>query len=1674
MSLRKKTFLLTGLALVAMIGIMYVVATRVLLTGYATAEQREIEKRVAEVKQLLSQRVDALDAQCHDWSSWDDTYAFVKDGNSEYRTGNLALTSITVLNTNLLAFIDLSGRVVYGKWFDFKRGTAAPLPAALRVALGLGSPFLEHPRLDQGQRGLLDSPAGLLTVVSRPILGSDGKGPSRGTLVFGRLLTEGALDLIQRATQLSVEAIPCAPGQLPQNLQTVHSRLTASSAVVSQVEGENVIAGYTALTDAQGQHLALLRVTDNRDIFFRGLRDVRAMLVPAALLGLMFGVLILLILERLVLARVAQLSSDVAAVGAAGDPSARVSLSGSDELSGLAARINDTLAALSRSRDQLQERQAQYRDLVETTPDCIWQMDENALYTYVSPKVLDTLGYEPADLLGKTHLDLTVPEEADRVRSEYSAIMARQEAFSRLESSCRHADGRRVVVEISGVPVLDAAGAFRGYRGVARDVTDRKQAEERRQAIIQTAMDGFWLADAQGRFLEVNETYCRMSGYSVPELLAMRISDLEATEGDDETAARIEKIMAQGEDRFESQHRRKDGTIFDVAVSVQYRPDEGGRLVVFVQDITARKQAEEALRQARDDWESTFNSLTDMVTIHDKDYNIIRANDTARQTLGPLPSGDLAGVKCFRRYHGTEGPPAGCPSCRSLETGEPCLFEVFEPHLNKHLEIRAIPRFDADHQCAGLVHIVRDITERKHHEEALAESRRQLQEREAQYRDLVETTPDWIWETDAEAVYTYVSPKVRDTLGYEPAEVLGKTPFELMSLEEAARVAALLAPAAANHEAFTRIESTWLHADGRPVAVETSAVPIFDASGEFRGYRGADRDVTDRKLAEEALRSRTALLEAQTNATTDGILVVDTNQRRVLTNQRWTELLEVPAHIAADANDAAMLEHVVGLVKEPEVFLERVRYLYDHPTETGNEEVEFKNGMTLERYSAPVLGKDGKCYGRIWHFRDITERKQAERQTARLSVLKEDLLRPSTLGEKLRSITDAVVDAMDADFARVWITNPGDRCRSGCPHAELTEGPHVCRHRDRCLHLMASSGRYTHLDGEVHARVPFGCYKIGRVAAGEDEKFITNDVTHDPRVHNHDWAAELGLASFAGYRLMSLDGEHLGVLALFSKRPIGADDDAVLERIADTTSHVIRAAKVEQALAAEKERLRVTLRSVGDAVIATDTEGRVSLVSKIAERMTGWTEAEALGLPITEVVQLTHHDTRETLPVPIAGVLETRQIASLTNHAVLVSRDGAEYLIANSAAPIFDQESRLIGAVLVFRDVTTETHLREEANKAQRLESVGLLAGGIAHDFNNLLTVIMGGVQMAQILSQDTERQTKLLKSAQAACVRAADLTQRLLTFAKGGAPVKQVCSLETIVRETVEFALTGSAVTLELFVEPDLWLVEIDGGQISQVIQNLVINAVQAMPTGGGLHVTLENRPAGSPRGVNGLVGPHVALVVRDEGTGISPAHLAHVFDPYFTTKQQGSGLGLAAAYAIVTQHDGDLSATSQVGTGSVFTVCLPCAPDGVQATSLGASSRSLTRGSGRILVMDDEHSVRDVAALTLGEMGYDVETAAHGEAALEAYRQAIEQQRPFDLVMLDLTVRGGMGGQETIQRLLEINPQVRAIVCSGYSADQVMRQHHEHGFQACVVKPFDVRELARTVQQVLTDGAS
>jgi len=505
--------------------------------------------------------------------------------------------------------------------------------------------------------------------------------------------------------------------------------------------------------------------------------------------------------------------------------------------------------------------------------------------------------------------------------------------------------------------------------------------------------------------------------------------------------------------------------------------------------------------------------------------------------------------------------------------------------------------------------------------------------------------------------------------------------------------------------------------------------------------------------------------------------------------------------------------------------------------------------------------------------------------------------------------------------------------------------------------------------------------------------------------------------------------------------------------------------KAEQDLAAQKERLAVTLRSIGDGVIATDIIGRIVLINPVAERLTGWKHEESLGKPLTAVFKFVNSNNKPCLN-PVERVLESGESVGLTKNTVLVSKDGHERYISSNGAPIRNTDGRIIGVVLVFRDISERRKNEEEMLKTQKLESIGLLAGGIAHDFNNILAGVLANTQLAKMMLTNGKDVTKYLEGIEEAVNRATGLTRQLLTFSKGGAPIKKTASIAELIQATVDFTLRGSNVKCKLSIREDLWSAEVDPGQMSQVINNLIINAYQAMPDGGLIFVSaenmvIENEDAAIPKG------KYVKIIIEDQGVGIAEEHLPLIFDPYFTTKENGSGLGLATSYSIIKKHDGYIEVNSELGRGTTFAIILPASEK--HDVDYLPKSQLIQKGQGKILIMDDDDMVREVAGEMLSVLGYEVEYAKDGNEVLQYFMDSKQAGKPFDAIIMDLTVPGGMGGKSTMEKLISIEPNIKVIVSSGYSNNPVMAEYQKYGFSGVVAKPYKIEELSQTLYQVL-----
>ncbi len=471
--------------------------------------------------------------------------------------------------------------------------------------------------------------------------------------------------------------------------------------------------------------------------------------------------------------------------------------------------------------------------------------------------------------------------------------------------------------------------------------------------------------------------------------------------------------------------------------------------------------------------------------------------------------------------------------------------------------------------------------------------------------------------------------------------------------------------------------------------------------------------------------------------------------------------------------------------------------------------------------------------------------------------------------------------------------------------------------------------------------------KIGEGIAGKvaetGEHIFIPDVTKDGRFKQTNMRVDvtsllslplksekniIGVINFSHPILEAFDENKINLMVLLS--------NFAGQMISLTKLHnkIARWNEILRAMAIEMERLHFTIRSIGDGVIITDISGKIVLINEIAENLTGCSLEKIIDRPFNEVFLLINKKTDKYCDDPIEKVLKSGNIISLSNDTVLVACDNAVQFITASCAPIFCKENKIIGAILIFRDITKQKELEEELLKTHKLESIGTLAGGIAHDFNNLLTAILGNISLAKMFANSEEKIFSILTNAENASNKAKDLTQKLLTFSRGGVPVMKTSSISELLEDSLRFILSGSNVTYELSIQSHL-PAEIDERQMSQAINNLIINAKETMPDGGVIKVNCENITIEKGQGVGSKgqelleEGRYIKISIKDQGYGIPDKNIRRIFDPYFTTKemgaQKGCGLGLAISHSIITRHGGHIAVESQLGAGATFNIYLP-----------------------------------------------------------------------------------------------------------------------------------------------------
>jgi PAS domain S-box-containing protein len=726
--------------------------------------------------------------------------------------------------------------------------------------------------------------------------------------------------------------------------------------------------------------------------------------------------------------------------------------------------------------------------------------------------------------------------------------------------------------------------------------------------------------------------------------------------------------------------------------------------------------------------------------------------------------------------------------------------------------------------------------------------------------------------------------------------------------------------------------------------------------------------------------------------------------------------------------------------------------------------------------------------------REITGRKRMEERLARLHALKERLLGPIALGEKLTLITEGVVELFGADFARIWLLDQGDLCEKGCRHAAITQGPEACRDRRRCLHLVASSGRYTAIDGS-HRRVPVGCYKIGRIASGDEPTFVTNDVTHDPRVHQHQWAASLGLVSFAGYRLLSPEGAVLGVLALFSGRKIEADEDAMLEDLANTAAQVIATGRAEELLRREKAFADIVIDSIPGVFYVLDDQGRFVRWNHLLEELTGLNAETLCG---TDAQAIIFADDRQRVAEKLREVFE-KGLAEI--EARTIAKDGLREFWFTGRRMDVGPTSYLVGSGI---DITDRKRMEEEirrardgleirvqertaelaqanvqlsrakddAEAASRAKSAFL--ANMSHEIRTPLNAVIGMTELA-LKSRLSPQQRELLQTVSDSGEALLSLINDILDFSKIEAgKLALECSnfdlWESLGDTMKSFAIRAHQKGLELacFIHPDVPHVVVgDYGRLRQIVVNIVGNAIKFTERGEvSLEVTRESHAE------KDLV---LHFTVADTGIGIPPEKQSVIFgmfeqaDTSTTRRHGGTGLGLAIAARLVGLMGGRIWVESEAGRGSRFHFVVGLGLADVEAAEASPPEPASLHGI-RVLVVDDNATNRHILEEVLRSWQMVPATAPSAAEAVELLLEAKQTGEPYRLALTDahMPYMDGFMLAEQIKQDPAIGSTVVMMLTSGDSPEDVQRCE-TLGIAAYLLKPIKQLELLEAIELAL-----
>jgi PAS domain S-box-containing protein len=909
---------------------------------------------------------------------------------------------------------------------------------------------------------------------------------------------------------------------------------------------------------------------------------------------------------------------------------------------------------------------------------------------------------------------------------------------------------------------------------------------------------------------------------------------------------------------------------------------------------------------------------------------------------------------------------------------------------------------------------------------------------EKEHRELFEHLRDAFVSTTMDGKFSKCNAAFEQMVGYSLEELRSMTQEDITPRKWHDFESGVILEEILDHGYSKIYEKEIIRNGGAVIPVELHNHLLRDDHDKPIGMWALVRDISDRKLAEEALRESERFYMGIIEFLPDATFVIDLGGKVIAWNRAIEDMTGVLKKDMVGKGEFAYAVPFYG--KSRPILIDLVFHtdkeasqsydLFEKKGDTLYAEAHVpmtcqRKGACLWAKASPLFDANGKLIGAIQSIRDITDYRLAE--------------------ENLKQTRDYLENVLENSPDAVGIVNE---------HGRFLKWNRV------------ATEIFGYTFEEIQGKLSFDLY-TDQVELREmltelrSKGFVKNREMQLKRRDGGIVPVELSLS------LLKADGGSSAGSVCVARDL--SDQKKLLNALRTTNEQLVQEIaerkKAEEALGESENTYRAIFENTGTATVILEEDTTISLANAQYEKLSGYSIEEIEGnMSWTEFVadgdmkrMREFHAQRRLDPESAPAQYEFN----------FVDRQGDVRNVLLTVGMI-PGTNRSVASLL---DITELRKMEEELVRAQKLESVGILAGGLAHDFNNLLGIILGNISLAQMDMSPATQIFKALKAAEKAVCDSRALTQQLITFSLGGAPVRRIESIQEILEGAVNLALAGSNLRCEFRSNEDLWRINCDSEQIRQVLMSLLMNAREAMPEGGIIEVAATNLqlPEGEILSLKG--GKYVRISLTDHGTGIPEAHLGRIFDPYFSTKergtQKGMGLGLTIAYSIVKRHEGHISVISQEGTGTTFHIYLPAFESSL-AKKVDWEERP-ELGKGRVLFMDDEDMFRELATRMLSFIGYEVELAKDGAEAIRLFQSGRGSGKPFDVVILDLTVPGGMGGKEAIRELVRIDPSVKAIVSSGHAEDPVISNFEAFGFVAVLRKPYHLRDLRELLKDVM-----